>query len=106
MALFGVSLLGFSLLIATGLFSVFQVPGLHFDEAWAANYAYRILSEPGFWPIDAMSPYTHAWAHYVSAVFFRLFGVNLFVYRAAGIAMIGTGALLAWCALVRSGQKK
>jgi hypothetical protein len=101
-----ISLLGFALMIGTGLCHVSQVPGFHFDEAWAANYAYRIFSEPGFWPVEAMSPYTHPWAHYLTAIFFRFFGVNLFVYRAAGVAMNVAGAFFAWAALWRTGEKK
>jgi hypothetical protein len=41
------------------LLFIAKAPGIHFDEAWAANYAHKIASEPGFWPINAMSPYTH-----------------------------------------------
>ena len=109
MALAGVSLLsllGFGFLIATGLLWVARIPGLHFDEAWAANFAYRILTEHGFWPLSAMSPYTHPWAHYVTALFFHLFGTSVFVYRAAGVSMNVAGALLAWVALMRWGERR
>jgi hypothetical protein len=106
MLLVGISLLGFLLMISTGLYQISLVPGLHFDEAWAGNYAYRIFSEPGFWPIEAMSPYTHPWAHYVTAAFFHLFGANLFVYRAAGVAMNAVGAICAWFVLWRAGERK
>ena len=106
MPLLVISFLGFSLMIATGLAALARIPGLHFDEAWAANYAYRILTEKGFWPLDAMSPYTHPWAHYWTAGFFHLFGVNLFVYRAAGLSMCVLGAFLAWVTLVRIGERK
>ena len=67
---------------------------------------YRILTEKGFWPVDAMSPYTHCWAHYWTAGFFRLFGVSLFVYRAAGLSMCVAGAILAWITLYRIGERK
>src|SRR6185437_2759892 len=101
-----ISLLGFGFLITTGLLWVSRVPGLHFDEAWAANYSYRILSEPGFWPLTAMSPYTHPWSHYLTAAFFHFFGTSLFTYRAAGVSMNVVGALLAWIALMRWGERR
>jgi hypothetical protein len=100
------SLLGFLAMAVTGLVAAGRMPGIHFDEAWAANFAYRIATEKGFWPLDAMSPYTSPWAHYWIAGFFKLFGANFFVYRAAGLSMCMVGAALACLSLVRVGEKK
>lgn len=89
------------LLLLTLFFGLQLAPGLHFDEAWAANYAHRIAFEPGFWPWRGMSPYTSAWAHYWGAAWFQVFGTSLFVFRASQIALtlLGLGFLAA--ALVR-----
>lgn len=67
------------------------VPGLHYDEAWAALFSHRIAFERGFWPIQAMSPYTSAWSHTVAAVFFRIFGVSLLSYRVSAISCVLLG---------------
>jgi 4-amino-4-deoxy-L-arabinose transferase-like glycosyltransferase len=83
-----------------------RAPGLHFDEAWAANYAYKIASVPGFWPIDAMSPYTHPWSHYVTAAFFKLLGPHLWVVRLAGTMMSGFGIILIAKTLGALGETK
>lgn len=73
------------------LFALKEVPGLHFDEAWAANYAWRIASEPGFWPLHAQSPYTAPWAHYWAALWMKLFGPSVLVFRLSQVALSLTG---------------
>jgi hypothetical protein len=88
------------------LLFIAKAPGIHFDEAWAANYAHKIASEPGFWPINAMSPYTHPWSHYVTALFFKALGTHLWVSRLAGIAMSGAGLVLIARSLVVLGEKR
>jgi hypothetical protein len=65
--------------------------GLHYDEAWAGLFSHRIAREPDFWPIAAMSPYTSAWSHYVSAAFFKLFGTHLWVDRLSGVFLVALG---------------
>ncbi|MGZ3694509.1 MAG: hypothetical protein ACXVBE_02720 [Bdellovibrionota bacterium] len=67
--------------------SAAAIPGLHFDEAWAMNYSWHIAFEKGFWPWQAMSPYTAPWAHYWAALWFRFFGASLAVFRGSQIAL-------------------
>lgn len=94
---------GVLLLLAVHLFALSQVPGLHFDEAWALNFAFR-LSE-GEWTLSAMSPYTAPWAHYWAALWMKLFGPSLYVFRLsqATLAFAGIGMLA--LALQTSGRK-
>jgi hypothetical protein len=73
--------------------------GVHYDEAWAALFSHRIATEPGFWPVAAMSPYTSAWGHYVTAFFYKLLGTSLFSYRLSGIALVVAGISLISLAL-------
>lgn len=49
------------------------LPGLHFDEAWAMNFSWRIASEKDFWPLHAMSPYTAPWTHYWAALWMKIY---------------------------------
>jgi hypothetical protein len=97
---------GFAALAFTHLFALTPVAGWHLDEAWAGNFAHRIAFEKGFWPFQAMSPYTAAWSHYLAAIAFRLFGTSVLVYRATGIleVLIGIGLLTA--ALAAYGEKR
>ena len=72
---------GILFLLTTHLYRQVEIPGIHFDEAWAMNYSWRIAFEQGFWPLKAMSPYTAPWAHYCAALFLRIFGPSLEVFR-------------------------
>jgi hypothetical protein len=90
-----------TLLAATRICFIGRFPGLHYDEAWAANFAHRIAFEPGFWPFAAMSPYSSAWGHYWSAGFFRIFWTSLFIYRASGITLVALGAGLISAAFLK-----
>lgn len=85
-------LLGILLFLYEQLSHLDLVPGLHFDEAWAANFAVRIATEPGFWPLHAQSPYTMPWAHYFAALWLQIFGISLTVFRASQVFL----ALLGW----------
>ncbi len=98
--------MGLAALTVTRLLFLGQLPGFHYDEAWAANFAYRIASEPHFWPLGAMSPYTSAWGHYWSALFFYFFGTSLFVYRASCTSLVVLGDLLLSLALFHFKEKK
>lgn len=84
-----------------------QVPGLHYDEAWAGNFAARILEGGGsFLPFTAQSPYTAAWGHYAGALAFKLFGVSLFVFRLSQALWVWVGILLGgWALELRSGRR-
>lgn len=75
----------------TQLIFLKDVPGFHYDEGWAATFAHRIATEPGFWPIQAMSPYTSAWSHYVAAFIFKCFGTSLSKYRLSGYVLVFLG---------------
>ncbi|MGZ3689287.1 MAG: hypothetical protein ACXVBW_13365, partial [Bdellovibrionota bacterium] len=97
---------GFLALLVTHFAWLRNVGGWHFDEAWAANYAYRIAHEPGFWPLGAMTAYTWAWSHYVAAAFFKIFGASVFVHRASGLTLTVAGVALISGALHRVGEKK
>ena len=81
-------------------------PGLHYDEAWAANFSARIASEPGFWPLAAQSPYASPWSEYVTALGFRLFGPEVWVLRAVGLLFVFGGLLFLRRALIRLKQRE
>lgn len=78
-------------LIILCIYQLYDRPGFHFDEAWAANYALRIAEEPGFWPWQGMSPYTSPWTHYLAAVFFKVFGVGLLEFRVSQVLLSFVG---------------
>lgn len=101
-----IMLSGWIALFFTHLFSLTQVGGWHLDEAWAGNFSHRIAFESGFWPFQAMSPYTTAWSHYIAALAFRIFGTSVFVYRATGILEVFLGIALITATLARRGEIK
>lgn len=76
-------------------------PGFHYDEAWAANFALKIARNASFWPLEAMSPQTHAIHHYWVAGWFWLFGPSVEVFRSAHVVLGLTGACLVGAALSR-----
>jgi hypothetical protein len=93
-------------LAVTHLYAIHDAPGLHFDEAWAANFAVRILREPGFWPFEAMSPYTAAWNHYWGALWMKWFGVSLESFRSSQIVLVIAGcAMGAWALKLRGASR-
>ena len=98
--------LGCGILFFNHLIFLSQVPGLHYDEAWAGNFAHRIAADPGFWPLQAMSPYTSAWSHAWAALFFKIFGTSVFSYRLAGVLLAIGGILLLSRALYIIGEKR
>jgi hypothetical protein len=100
-----VLLLGFLALGLTHFIWLSQVAGWHYDEAWAGNYAYRIATEPGFWPSSAMTPYTAAWSHWIAALAFHFFGTTVLVYRATGILEVISGLALVSAALWRKCER-
>jgi hypothetical protein len=53
-----------------------------------------------------MSPYTSAWGHYVTAVFYQILGTSLFSYRLSGIALVIAGVCLISLALKNLGQTR
>ncbi|MFL5812145.1 MAG: hypothetical protein ACJ763_01090 [Bdellovibrionia bacterium] len=91
-------------LLLTHCLALSWAGGFHYDEAWAALFSHRIATEPGFWPVAAMSPYTSAWGHYVTAFFYKLLGTSLFTYRLSGIALVVAGISLISLALKNMGQ--
>ncbi len=84
---------GLSLLFFLHVYGLAGVPGLHYDEAWAMNYSWRIVSEPGFWPLAAMSPYTAPWAHYWAAFSMWIFGPSLVVFRGSQMVLAFFGLI-------------
>ncbi|MGE3262898.1 MAG: hypothetical protein AB7K68_14040 [Bacteriovoracia bacterium] len=82
------------------------MPGLHYDEAWAMNYSWRIGFEPGFWPWQAMSPYTAPWAHYWAALWMKLFSPSLLVFRLSQVALSLSAIFLFTHELFRMGQRR
>jgi hypothetical protein len=92
-------LLSAVVLVCVHGYKLYEFPGLHFDEAWAANFSARIATENGFWPREGMSPYTSAWTHYIAAIFFKLFGIKLMVYRWSQLILSLSGLALFWLAL-------
>jgi hypothetical protein len=97
---------GFLVLALTHFLFLKEAPAFHLDEAWAANFSHRIATEHGFWPIQAMVSYTCPWSHYITAGAFKLFGTNLFVYRATGICEVILGVGLISAALGLIGEKR
>jgi hypothetical protein len=98
-------LAGWLVLIAAHAFLLAQVPGLHYDEAWAMNFASRIAFEKGFWPLTAMSPYTAPWTHYWAALWLHAFGPSVFVFRASQAVLSLGGLFLASLALPKHVRK-
>ncbi|MGZ3660580.1 MAG: hypothetical protein ACXVB9_18145 [Bdellovibrionota bacterium] len=93
--------LGCALLLFLHFYRLGEVPGLHFDEAWAMGHAWRITHERGYWPLTAMSPYTAPWAHYWGALWMRVLGPSLIVFRASQITLALGGMLALAFALPR-----
>jgi hypothetical protein len=87
-------------------FALREAPGLHFDEAWAMNFAHRIATEPGFWPLTAQSPYTSPWAHYWAALWMRIFGSELLVFRASQVFFSFGGLLFLGLSLRDQGLRR
>ena len=98
--------LGWVCLVLAHCLWIDLAPAWHLDEAWAGLYAHRIATEPGFWPIQAMVPYTFAWPHYWAALFFKIFGTCVATYRAAGQVAVITGIFLIAESLRKAGEKK
>lgn len=93
---------GLALLLFLHLFSLTDVPGLHFDEAWAMNFSGRLAD--GEWTWKAMSPYTAPWAHYWAALWIKTFGSSLLVFRLSQVFLALGGIALLCAALWRSGR--
>jgi hypothetical protein len=91
-----VAALGWALLLFAHFYRLGEFPGLHFDEAWAFNFSWRIAAEPGFWPLHAMSPYTSPWAHYWAAAWLHVLGPSVFVFRFSQVSLAVLG-LVALC---------
>jgi hypothetical protein len=96
-------------LIGVGFFAYFlthslflsQVPGLHYDEAWAANFSALLASGKLGFPLEAMSPYTVPWSHWISAFFFKVFHPSLFWDRFSGVLLSAGGVFLICLSLIR-----
>lgn len=97
---------GLGLFLAGRVLWLGRVAGFHYDEAWAAWFAHRIESEKGFWPIQAMSPYTSAWSHYAGALLFHALGTSLQVYRMSGALLAAGGIAAISMALRRIGAAR
>lgn len=91
----GVALAGFAAVLFLQFFRLGQVPGLHFDEAWAYRHAARLAT--GAFTLEAMSPYTMPWAHYWGALWLQVFGTELWVFRASQAFLSVAG--LGFCAV-------
>jgi hypothetical protein len=96
-------LFGSALLMFLHAFGLGEIPGLHFDEAWAMNHAFRISE--GEFTLQAMSPYTAPWAHYWAAIWMKLFGPSVLVFRASQVFLSLAGAGLLALALHQSGRR-
>lgn len=93
------------LALYTQLFKLTAVPGLHFDEGWQGVFAHRILTEPGFYPVEAMNPYTTPIVHYILALFFKIFSPSLVVMRGVYAGMNLTSLALLSAFLWRHDKK-
>lgn len=93
---------GIILLFFLHFFRLREVPGLHFDEAWAMNHALRIFH--GEFTLRGMSPYTAPWTHYWAALFFAFFGVSLWVFRFSQVLLSLLGIFFLALSLWRTGR--
>src|SRR5689334_18590359 len=84
---------GFGLIffLVTHLVLLDQVAGLHFDEAWAANFSAQIAHLGLQNGLAAMSPYTAPWGHLWASLLFKFFGISLFVFRLSGVLLCLAG---------------
>jgi hypothetical protein len=96
--------LGLVLTLSLHLVGLSVVPGLHFDEAWAMNFAWRLGSEP--FTVHAMSPYTAPWAHYWALLWMKAFGPSLLAFRASQLTLALTGISFLSDALRRAGRPR
>ena len=96
-------LFGSALLIFVHAFALGEIPGLHFDEAWAMNHAFRISE--GEFTLQAMSPYTAPWAHYWAALWMKVMGPSVLVFRASQVFLSLAGAGFLSLALLHSGRR-
>ncbi|RZA06401.1 MAG: hypothetical protein EOP11_10475 [Proteobacteria bacterium] len=90
---YGVLALGLALTFGLHLVGLSAVPGLHFDEAWAMNFAWSLRDQPI--TVHAMSPYTAPWAHYWALLWMKVFGPSLFAFRASQLFL----SLVGFCFL-------
>ena len=93
---------GIILLFFLHFYQLREVPGLHFDEAWAMNHAARIFH--GEFTLRGMSPYTAPWAHYWAALFFSFFGISLRVFRFSQVLLSLLGIFFLGLSLARTGR--
>ncbi len=103
---FAASTLAWLLVICMQFLYLDLIPGIHFDEAWAANFAHRIASESGFWPLHAQSPYTMPWTHYFAAGFMNFFGFSFFSFRFSQVMLAGIGISLLLLVLRSVGRRR
>lgn len=78
--------LGLMASVLTQFYALTQVPGLHFDEAWQGEFAFRFLHPDQSHigpeaPLAAMNSYTTPIIHSILAVAFKFFGPSLEVMR-------------------------
>ena len=106
MALISDFVSGFSLMIATGLAAGGADSRDAFRRGMGGQLRLPDFDGKGLLAARCDESVHSSLGHYWTAGFFHLFGVNLFVYRAAGLSMCVLGALLAWVTLVRIGERK
>jgi hypothetical protein len=103
--IFLLSILGFVAYFFTHCLWISQIPGLHFDEAWAAYFSHLISTGAthgiGSVPLEAMSPYTVPWSHFFTALFYSFFGTHLWVSRLSGVVLSALGIFFMQLGLFR-----
>ena len=98
-----------ALLLITGLAALFRFwrldatpPGFHFDEAYEALEAWRVLTQPGYHPIFFPGNFgVEPMFIYLTSLAFRLFGETPAVMRGVA-ALVGTLTIPALFGLGRS----
>ncbi len=68
------------------------------------NHAWRLAE--GQWTFQAMSPYTAPWAHYWAALWMKLFGPSLEIFRLSQVWLCFSGVFFLGLTLWERGQKK
>ncbi|MCO5144490.1 MAG: hypothetical protein M9962_15535 [Oligoflexia bacterium] len=72
-------------LIFLHIYRLYDVPGIHYDEAWSMNYSNTI--KEGSSPWQGMSPFTSPWVQYYSANFFKIFSESFFIFRLSHVLL-------------------
>lgn len=100
--------LGLMACVFTQFYALNKIPGLHFDEAWQGEFAFRFLYPDQAHvgpapPLAAMNSYTTPIIHWILALQFKIFEPSLEVMRSTLALMNLTALFVCLGALAASG---